>query len=97
MTIQKESPNGTAGNRPRNPAEGKVKPSGEEGPGEIPAKGPGVIEGYLKTLPGRPGVYRMINSKGDGRGEITELMITSYDPACVQARRGPVAVVSATS
>ena len=40
---------------------------------------------------------RMINSKGDGRGEITELMITSYDPACVQARRGPVAVVSATS
>ena len=24
-----------------------------------------VIEGYLKTLPGAPGVYRMINARGD--------------------------------
>ena len=28
-------------------------------------RGVPVIEGHLKTLPSSPGVYRMINSKGD--------------------------------
>ena len=32
--------------------------------GAAPAKGAAVIEAYVKTLPGSPGVYRMINADG---------------------------------
>ena len=32
---------------------------------EIPGHGPQVIRAHLKTLPNRPGVYRMFDAKGD--------------------------------
>ena len=37
----------------------------ESGRSNSPLKGVDVIKGYLKTLPGDPGVYRMINHEGD--------------------------------
>ncbi|MEE8338184.1 MAG: Dam family site-specific DNA-(adenine-N6)-methyltransferase [Dehalococcoidia bacterium] len=40
---------------------------------------------------------RMINSRGDRRGAIAELVITSYDPACVQSTRRPVAAAPPAS
>jgi len=40
-----------------------IADEGEEGAGEGP--GPHVIRAHLKTLPNRPGVYRMFDAKGD--------------------------------
>lgn len=45
------------------------------------------VQYRIDELPTR----QMINSKGDRRGAIGELMITSYDPAWVQSNRAPVA------
>ena len=42
------------------------KPETAEPPaGPAPLKGAARIEAYLKTLPDRPGVYRMLNAKGE--------------------------------
>jgi len=51
------------------------------------------VQYQLDEVPAR----RMINSKGDGRGEIAELVITSYDPAHVQTRRGPIVTAVSAS
>ena len=34
-------------------------------PADAPLKGPARIEAYVKTLPDSPGVYRMLNAKGE--------------------------------
>ncbi|MBC8339261.1 MAG: excinuclease ABC subunit UvrC [Rhodospirillales bacterium] len=56
-----------------------------------PAAGAAVIQGYLKTLPGGPGVYRMINAKGDvlyiGKAKNLKNRVTSYTRLANQANR----------
>ncbi len=50
----------------------------------VPSSPPGVavIEGYLKTLPGMPGVYRMLNGRGDalyvGKAKNLKKRVASY-------------------
>ena len=40
-------------------------PPASEAPSQAPLKGAARIEAYLKTLPDGPGVYRMLNAKGE--------------------------------
>src|SRR5258705_773663 len=48
--------------KPQNPALDEMSP---EPPAEAPLKGAARVEAYLKTLPDGPGVYRMLNAKGE--------------------------------
>jgi excinuclease ABC subunit C len=51
-------------------------------PADAPLKGPARIQAYLKTLPDGPGVYRMINEKGDilyvGKAKSLKKRVASY-------------------
>ena len=54
----------------------------ESGRSNSPLKGVDVIKGYLKTLPGDPGVYRMINHEGDvlyvGKAKNLKKRVSNY-------------------
>lgn len=60
-------------------------------PAAAPSRGVAVIQGYLKTLPNTPGVYRMLNAAGDalyvGKARSLRKRVTSYTQTGKQPAR----------
>ena len=62
-----------------------------EAPSQAPLKGAARIEAYLKTLPDGPGVYRMLNAKGEvlyvGKASSLKKRVASYAKPTNQSYR----------
>src|SRR6195256_2340634 len=65
--------------------------SASETPSQAPLKGAARIEAYLKTLPDGPGVYRMLNAKGEvlyvGKASSLKKRVASYAKPTNQSYR----------
>src|SRR3546814_12707496 len=62
-----------------------IRGSGEEGDRPDLERGAGVIRGIVRKLPGRPGVYRMLDARGDvlyvGKARALKNRVANYTPA----------------
>src|SRR5215467_6906477 len=60
-------------------------------PADAPLKGPARIEAYVKTLPDSPGVYRMLNAKGEvlyvGKASSLKRRVAAYTKPTAQTYR----------
>src|SRR3546814_7009187 len=62
-----------------------IRGSGEEGDRPDLERGAGVIRGIVRKLPGRPGVYRMLDARGDvlyvGKARALKNRVANYTQA----------------
>jgi excinuclease ABC subunit C len=73
----------------------------EEPAGEAPGRGPDTIRRFVKTLPSRPGVYRMVDDRGDviyvGKARSLKSRVMSYTRLVGHTNRIAAMIASTTN